>query len=161
VVVFVAGLVFALGLGVAGMTNANKVIAFLDVGGPWDPSLAFVMMGAIGVHFFAYRIVPRMERPLFAPRFGVPSRSDIDGRLLLGAGLFGVGWALGGYCPGPGLVSLAGGGAAAMVFVAAMLTGMRLYGLADAWQRRNESERAVAALGASAQADRLSGRALR
>jgi uncharacterized membrane protein YedE/YeeE len=136
---FASGLLFALGLGVAGMTNANKVIGFLDVAGDWDPSLAFVMGGAIGVHFLAYRMVGSMERPLFAARFGVPTRHDIDARLLGGAALFGVGWALGGYCPGPGLTSLAAGSSHAWIFVASMIVGMWLFQQIEAGLRRQET----------------------
>lgn len=124
VAIFGAGLLFALGLGISGMTQPAKVVGFLDVTGAWKPELAFVMGGAIAVHLLAYRLVPKMERPLFEPRFGVPSRRDIDPRLIGGAVLFGAGWGLGGYCPGPGLVSLASGSWQAIVFVGAMVVGM-------------------------------------
>ena len=122
--IFAAGLLFALGLGISGMTQPAKVVGFLDVTGDWKPELMFVMGGAIAVHFLAYRLVPRMSRPLFEPRFGVPSRRDVDPRLVGGALLFGAGWGLGGFCPGPGLVSLVSGQWQALVFVAAMVVGM-------------------------------------
>jgi uncharacterized membrane protein YedE/YeeE len=118
-----AGLVFGLGLVVAGMTDPGKVQAFLDVGGHWDPSLALVMAGAIGVHFVLLRRVLRRGRPLFAATFHLPRRDEIDGRLVLGAAVFGVGWGLGGVCPGPGIVDAAAGSAYALVFTACMAVG--------------------------------------
>ena len=124
VVAVVAGFVFGVGLVLAGMTQPAKVIAFLDVLGGWDPSLAFVMMGAIAVHFVAYRLVLRRPAPLFDESFHLPTRRDIDLRLVLGAAVFGVGWGLGGYCPGPGLVSAAAGALGAVVFVVGMTVGM-------------------------------------
>jgi uncharacterized membrane protein YedE/YeeE len=123
---FIGGLVFALGLGVSGMTDANKVIGFLNLAGDWDPSLAFVMVGAIGVHLIFYRLILRRKSPLFDDAFHIPTRRDITPKLVGGAALFGVGWGLGGFCPGPGLVSLAGFGSSAGVFVACMLGGMVL-----------------------------------
>ena len=120
----VSGLLFGAGLASSGMTNPNKVIGFLDVFGAWDASLACVMLGAIGVHVIAYRFVLRRPSPLFSERFAVPTRRDIDARLLIGAAVFGAGWGLGGYCPGPALVSLPSIGAGVVVFVAAMLAGM-------------------------------------
>ena len=119
-----AGLIFAFGLGVSGMTDANKVIGFLDLSGDWDPSLAFVMVGAIGVHLSLSKLVFRRERPIFAAAFQIPKQSNVDGPLIMGAGLFGVGWGLGGFCPGPGLVSVVSAGSSASSFVAAMLVGM-------------------------------------
>jgi uncharacterized membrane protein YedE/YeeE len=121
-----SGILFGVGLAVSGMTRPEKVLGFLDVGGAWDASLAFVMAGAIAVHFFAYRLIRGRSAPLFAEKFGIPTRRDIDVKLLAGAALFGVGWGLGGYCPGPGLVSLAAGGKGALVFVASMLLGMSI-----------------------------------
>ncbi len=105
---FVGGFVFALGLGISGMTDADKVLGFLNLAGDWDPALAFVMVGAIGVHLILYRLIVRRPSPLFGDRFHLPTRRDISPRLLTGAAIFGVGWGMGGFCPGPGLVSLAG-----------------------------------------------------
>lgn len=127
---FIGGLVFALGLGVSGMTDANKVIGFLNLAGDWDPSLAFVMVGAIGVHLALYRLILRRQSPLFCDTFHIPTRRDINAQLVGGAALFGVGWGLGGFCPGPGLVSLAGLGSSAAVFVAFMLFGMMAHKVA-------------------------------
>jgi uncharacterized protein len=124
----VAGLLFGAGLVVSGMTRPTKVIGFLDVFGAWDASLMFVMMGAIAVHFIAYRVVRGQSSPLLAGSFALPTRRDIDMKLLLGAAIFGVGWGLAGFCPGPAVTSLASGSLSVFVFVAAMLAG--LYGTA-------------------------------
>jgi uncharacterized membrane protein YedE/YeeE len=133
---FGAGALFAVGLAISGMTRPSKVVGFLDLAGDWDASLAFVMMGAIAVHLVAYRVVLRRPAPLFDVRFHLPTRKDIDGRLVLGAALFGVGWGLGGYCPGPGLVSAAGASLGALVFVVGMTLGMVIeLGLARATAR--------------------------
>jgi uncharacterized membrane protein YedE/YeeE len=128
-VAFLSGGLFALGLGVAGMTRPEKVLGFLDLLGDWDPSLALVMVGAIAVHALAHRV--RTGRPLLGGTFQLPTRRDIDVRLVMGAALFGVGWGLAGYCPGPGLVSLAGPLPVAALFVGAMLGGMALFGWYD------------------------------
>jgi uncharacterized membrane protein YedE/YeeE len=124
---FVSGMVFALGLGISGMTRPVKVIGFLDFFGAWDASLAFVMIGAIAVYFAAYRWSRKMPSPLLAPNFSLPKRSDLDAKLILGAAIFGAGWGLGGFCPGPALASLASGVPAVLIFVAAMLVGMWLH----------------------------------
>lgn len=121
---FGAGLVFAVGLALLGMTQPSKVSGFLDLAGDWDPSLAFVMGGAVLVHFVAVRLLLRRGRPFVAPRFDLPSRKDIDASLVLGAALFGLGWGLAGYCPGPALVSAAAGEKWAISFVVAMAVGM-------------------------------------
>ena len=119
----VAGAMFGAGLLLAGMTRPEKVIGFLDVGGAWDPALMFVMVGAIGVHLVAYRLIRRRSSPLLDGRFHVPTRRDLDGRLLAGAAIFGVGWGLAGFCPGPALVA-AVSAESALIFVAAMAIGM-------------------------------------
>ena len=124
---FISGMVFALGLGISGMTRPVKVIGFLDFFGTWDASLAFVMIGAIAVYFAAYRWSSKMPSPLLASDFSLPKRSDLDAKLILGAAIFGAGWGLGGFCPGPALTSLASGAPAVLIFVAAMLVGMRLH----------------------------------
>lgn len=128
---FASGFLFALGLALGGMTDANKVIGFLDVSGGWDPSLAMVMVGAIAVHAVANRWILARPRPAFAPRFVLPTHQEITGRLVLGASLFGAGWGLGGYCPGPGLVSVAGGAVTPWVFVATMSAGWWLAGAVE------------------------------
>ena len=123
-IIFIAGLIFAIGLGVSGMTDANKVIAFLNPLGGWEPSLAFVMVGAIGAHLTTRWLIMKREKPLFADVFERPTSRDVNARLVIGAGLFGMGWALGGFCPGPGIVSATGLGSEAIAFCGAMLVGM-------------------------------------
>ena len=129
--VFIAGAVFAIGLGISGMTDANKVINFLNPLGQWDPSLAFVMVGAIGAHMTTRGLILKREQPMFAAEFSTIASTVIDKRLLVGAGLFGAGWGLGGFCPGPGVVSAVALGTEALVFVGAMLGGMLMFQLLD------------------------------
>ena len=124
---FLSGMVFALGLGISGMTRPVKVIGFLDFFGAWDASLAFVMIGAIAVYFAAYRWSGKMSSPLLAADFSLPKRSDLDAKLIAGAALFGSGWGLGGFCPGPALTSLASSAPPVLIFVAAMMAGMWLH----------------------------------
>lgn len=119
-----SGLVFGAGLALSGMTNPAKVRSFLDVAGGWDPTLAFVMGGALAVNALAYALTMRRAKPLFADSFALPTRAELDARLLGGAALFGVGWALVGLCPGPALASLARADVHALGFVAAMVVGM-------------------------------------
>jgi uncharacterized protein len=126
-VCFVSGLVFALGLGISGMTRPVKVIGFLDFFGAWDASLAFVMLGAVVVYFFAYRWSGRMRSPWLAASFALPTRRDFDARLIVGATIFGAGWGLGGFCPGPALTALASGALPAIIFVIAMVLGMYVH----------------------------------
>ncbi len=126
---FTSGLVFAIGLGISGMTRPTKVVAFLDFTGDWDPSLAFVMAGAIAVHAGTRRWILGRSGPLFGVRFEMPTRAEIDEPLLVGAALFGLGWGLAGFCPGPALVSFGGGGGSALLFVPAMIVGMLAHDL--------------------------------
>lgn len=120
----IAGLLFGAGLILSGMTQPEKVVAFLDFTGNWDPSLAFVMGGAIAVHATLLRVIRRRGTPIFDEKFHMPTLKDIDRRLVFGAGIFGIGWGLGGYCPGPGIVSTVSGSLMAGLFVVAMLGGM-------------------------------------
>jgi len=129
---FLSGTLFAIGLGVSGMTDANKVIGFLNAAGSWDPSLAFVMVGAIGAHLGTFKWVTCRDNPLCEDAFSIPTRTNIDKRLVFGAGLFGVGWGLGGFCPGPGIVSCITGSGAAVTFVGTLLLGMFLYQVLNA-----------------------------
>ena len=126
---FAVGLLFGIGLLVSGMANPAKVLAFLDVTGHWDPSLAFVMAGAVAVSAAGYRVARRRGRPVLAPRLEIPTRRDLDPRLLVGAALFGVGWGLVGLCPGPALTILSVVPAPAATFVAAMAVGMLMFRL--------------------------------
>ncbi len=139
VVSFVAGLVFALGLAVSGMADPAKIVGFLDVTGRWDPSLAFVMAGAVGVYLPVYFSTRRRARPLLGERFVIPAEVPVDARLVGGAAIFGVGWGLSGYCPGPAIVSVGGGVTASLYFIAGMLGAMTLYEVvrAAAAARRN------------------------
>lgn len=121
---FFVGIIFAIGLGISGMTQPGKVLSFLDVTGAWDGSLAFVMMGAIAVHFTLYRLIIRLRKPVLAEKFDIPTRRDIDSRLVAGAAIFGVGWGLAGICPGPAFVSLGSGATLPLLFVASMIFGM-------------------------------------
>lgn len=105
---YVAGLLFSLGLAVSGMTDPARVVGFLDVAGDWDPTLMFVLGGAVMTTFIGYRFVLKQPAPMLAGRFELPSRRDLDTKLLGGAALFGVGWGLSGYCPGPAIASLGG-----------------------------------------------------
>lgn len=128
---FLAGLVFGLGLIVSGMANPAKVLGFLDLGGRWDPSLAFVMGGAIAVGAVAFAVARRRTRSLLGAAMRLPAARAIDRRLVAGSVLFGIGWGVAGFCPGPGLVAAGMGEAKALVFVAAMLAGMVGYELIE------------------------------
>ena len=127
---FGIGLVFGIGLLVSGMSNPAKVLNILDLGGiaagNWDPSLAFVMAGAVAVTFTGYRIVLRRARPLFGETFHLPTKRELDLRILAGPAIFGVGWGLAGFCPGPAFAALGYASRAAFIFVAAMFAGMWL-----------------------------------
>ncbi len=116
------GLLFGLGLSISGMVNPEKVLAFLDLSGPWDPSLALVMLAAFLVTWAGYRVVLQ-KKPLLDDHLHLPGRSTIDGRLLTGAVLFGAGWGLAGYCPGPAVAALASGAEEPVFFLAALVAG--------------------------------------
>jgi len=120
------GLIFGLGIVVGGMANPAKVVNFFDIAGTWDPSLAFVMGGALAVTAIGYRIVLRRNAPLFGGGFALPTRRDIDERLLGGATVFGVGWGIAGFCPGGSIPALGTGRVEVFVFVAAMIGGIVL-----------------------------------
>ena len=127
VTAFLAGLLFGNGLILSGMTNPAKVLAFLDLAGRWDPSLAFVMAGAILVAAVGFRFAGQRGRSLFGGKLHLPSAVGIDRRLLLGSLTFGVGWGLVGYCPGPAIAALAVGGRPTLMFVGAMIAGMTVF----------------------------------
>jgi len=149
---FASGLLFAVGLGVAGMTQPSKVLGFLDVAGTWDPSLAFVMGAALAVDFVAFSVILRRPRPRIDAVFHLPTLTRVDARLVGGAVLFGLGWGLSGVCPGPAVVAVASAQPEVLVFVAAMAGGMGTFHAVEAWRR---SGRQAATGGAAA--DRLVG----
>lgn len=126
---FIAGLLFGIGLILSGMTDPGKVTGFLDLAGNWDPSLALVMAGAIAVGLFAFAGARRRETGLLGGAMRLPSSDAIDSRLLIGSAVFGVGWGLGGFCPGPAVVATGAGHLQALVFTLAMLGGMGLHAL--------------------------------
>ena len=122
----VSGVLFGLGLMLSGMSRAERVWSFLDLSHGWNPSLALVMGAAVSVHVVLYRLIVRRRAPLYTKTFLIPTRRDLDPKLLTGAVIFGLGWALGGFCPGPSLLSAAAGTQSAIVFVVSMLGGMLL-----------------------------------
>lgn len=124
-----AGLLFGVGLALSGMLDPARVRGFLDVTGAWDPTLAFVLAGAVMASGLGTALARSLRRPLLAERFDWPTRTRIDGPLVLGAVLFGIGWGLSGFCPGPAVAALSGGARPVIVFVAAMLGGMAAHGL--------------------------------
>ena len=119
----ISGTVFGFGLALSQMTNPAKVLGFLDVAGAWDPSLAFVMAAAVAVTMISFRLILKRDLPLWGDRFFVPTRRDLDARLLSGAAIFGIGWGLVGYCPGPALSSLVYALPQTAIFIVAMLAG--------------------------------------
>jgi uncharacterized protein len=121
------GLIFGIGLATAQMIDPNKILNFLDLAGTWDASLLFVLGGAVVTSFFAFRFILKQQSPVFATKFSLPVTTNIDRSLLLGAALFGVGWGLAGYCPGPGFAALTIGSWEPIVFVATMIIGFLLH----------------------------------
>jgi uncharacterized protein len=132
---FVTGLIFGIGLIISGMTDPSKIIGFLDLAGPWDPSLALVMAGAVAVGFIAFRVARWRTAAFLGGAMHLPTVRQIDRRLVLGSLAFGVGWGLAGYCPGPAVVSVGMGQEKAIVFVIAMLAGMGIYELIERLRR--------------------------
>ena len=120
---YIAGLVVGLGLAVSGMTDPARVLGFLDIAGAWDPTLMFVLGGAVVTNFIGYRLVLRRPNPVFGERFQLPTRNDLDGRLIGGAALFGIGWGLSGYCPGPAFASIGGLTLPLLAMLVAMVVG--------------------------------------
>ena len=123
IVAVVTGLLFGAGLAASGMTNPEKVQGFLDLTGVWDPSLMFVMGGAVVVTLISFRFILKLSRPVFSEQFHMPSGTSIDTRLIIGAALFGTGWGLVGYCPGPALAAIAYLNSDVMIFLVAMFVG--------------------------------------
>ncbi len=126
IVAFLCGVLFAAGACVSGMVRPSKVLGFLDLGGPWDATLLFVMASALAIHIVAWRVVKRLSAPRFGTRYPGPPSQTIDLRLVGGAVLFGLGWGLAGYCPGPAVVSIVSGATSSIVFVTTMVIGIVL-----------------------------------
>jgi len=135
---FLVGLIFGLGLILSGMTDPGKVIGFLDIAGMWDPSLALVMGGAIAVGFFAFALAKKRTMNFLGGALHLPQSNQIDKPLVIGAMMFGAGWGLAGFCPGPALVSLASGQIKAALFVVLMLVGMQVF---EVWSRQTSSSK--------------------
>ncbi|MEL6398349.1 MAG: DUF6691 family protein [Cyanobacteria bacterium J06607_6] len=127
IIALLSGLLFGLGLGLSQMIDRQRVLGFLDVTGTWDPTLLFVLGGAVAVTAVAFRFVLRLPHPIFAKTFRLPTKPDIDAPLLAGAALFGIGWGISGYCPGPSIVALVLVSWQPLVFVAALVVGMAAY----------------------------------
>ena len=125
--ILLSGFTFALGLGISEMTRPEKVLAFLDVFGHWDPSLAFVMGGAIVVYFGALRLADTRDKPAFGKKFRIPTRNDITPSLIIGAAIFGIGWGLAGFCPGPGIVAASAMVEPALYFLPALVAGILIH----------------------------------
>jgi uncharacterized membrane protein YedE/YeeE len=124
ILTFLIGILFGTGISMSGMANPAKVINFFDIAGTWDPSLGFVMGGAVVVAFIGYRLVLRRPTPVFEPSFDIPQNRRLDARLLTGASIFGVGWGIAGFCPGGALPALGTLNADVVIFVAALIAGM-------------------------------------
>jgi len=124
---FLSALIFGIGLGVAGMTLPSKILGFLDIFGNWDPSLLFVMVAALGVHVVTYRIILKKSFPVFHSKFEVPTQNNIDFRLIAGAFLFGIGWGLSGFCPGPAIVGSITLNPSVIAFLTSMLVGIGVF----------------------------------
>lgn len=131
VVSFSVGLIFSIGLGLSGMTQPQKVLGFLDIFGNWDATLIFVMGGAVGLHFITYRLIRKLPTPLLEPQWDIPTNEKITLRLICGSLLFGTGWGLAGYCPGPALTTFATGNSQIVIFLTSMLFGMFLFKLIE------------------------------
>lgn len=132
-----AGLLFGLGLALAQMTDPSKVLGFLDLAGDWDPSLLFVLGGAVGLSALGFRLILLQRQPLFDSRFHLPTRRAIDTPLLLGSALFGIGWGIGGYCPGPAIAQLVAPNAETWIFLPAMLLGIWLRHALTGWRLKS------------------------
>lgn len=140
-IALLSGVLFGLGLGISQMIDPARVIGFLDVTGTWDPTLLFVLGGAVAVTAIAFRWILRRKSPFFSTRFALPTRNDIDAPLVVGAAIFGVGWGICGYCPGPGLTALVLGQLNPILFVLSLIVGMLIYqAYASTLQQKKQQE---------------------
>lgn len=126
-IALVAGLLFGLGLSISQMVDPARVLGFLDVAGTWDPTLLFVLGGAVGVTVISFRFILRQPTPFFASKFSLPTKTDIDRPLIVGSALFGIGWGIAGYCPGPGITALVLGAWNPLLFVISLIVGSLVY----------------------------------
>ncbi len=124
---FISGFIFGIGLLISGMANPSKVLGFLDIAGIWDPSLVFVMIGAIIIGYFAFKYARQMTKSICGDVMKLPTSTDIDAKLIIGSILFGIGWGLAGFCPGPAIVAIGVGSYKALCFVVAMVIGMLIF----------------------------------
>lgn len=131
---FLSGIIFSIGLGISGMTNPDKVKGFLDILGKWEADLAFVMGSAMFVTFISYQIVNKMKKPLFEKSFSIPNNKKIDYKLIGGSALFGLGWGISGFCPGPALTSLVTFKPEVILFIVSMFTGFFIYNKIQAFE---------------------------
>ena len=128
VIAILSGIIFGLGLSISQMIDRQRVLGFLDAAGAWDPTLMFVLGGAVGITVITFRFILPRAKPLFAPKFYLPTKFNIDRDLILGSALFGVGWGISGYCPGPAIASLALGSTNALIFMGALIVGSYVAG---------------------------------
>lgn len=138
---FLLGTLFGLGLIISGMANPEKVLGFLDIGGQWDPSLGFVMIGAIAIASVGFYASRRIKKPLLAERKHLPAQQQIDGQLLVGSAVFGLGWGVAGFCPGPAVVAVGAAKSGAIIFLVAMLVGMLIFKKVNAWREQTRNSR--------------------
>lgn len=127
IVAYISALLFGAGLGIGGMTNPDNIIGFLDIYGDWQPALLLVMVGAVSFHAISYYLITRRATPLLDHKFFVPVRKPVDKRLIAGSALFGIGWGMGGYCPGPAITSLVSLSPQVLIFVVSMIGGMAIF----------------------------------
>ena len=141
---FFLGTLFGLGLIISGMANPEKVLGFLDIAGQWDPSLAFVMIGAIAIASVGFYASQRIEKPLLAERKHLPAQQRIEGQLLVGSAVFGIGWGVAGFCPGPAVVAVGAAKSGAFIFFVALLVGMLIFKLVNALRKQARNSKSAA-----------------
>lgn len=140
IIALIAGIIFGLGLSISQMTDSARVLGFLDITGVWDPTLMFVLGGAVGVTVIAFRFILRRPQPFIATKFQLPTNNSLDRQLLIGSGLFGIGWGIAGYCPGPGVTSLVQGSGNSFLFMFALIGGILAHRfVTNANSRRTEN----------------------
>lgn len=142
IVALIMGFLFAVGLGISGMTHPERIIGFLDIFGRWDPTMLFVISGAVSTYAVSWLLIKRRSKPLLDRAFQVPTNRNLDAKLWIGSAIFGAGWGLGGFCPGPAMVAVVDGASQIVWFIIAMLVGMALHIVViNAWQARGKTRR--------------------